>query len=265
MKNQNIATIVNVMLTTAKNAQGKALKVTEVKKLNAEIQTAERQKYDVSLELARELYKVQPAFDEFFKALINRLKDDKLTAKELPKKSEVMTMVWGLSKSWLYRLIKVGGIEPAIRNKFNDLCDEAEANGEPFTRSIDALNTWASKYDEHKGEADTDGESLAELRASNGGKVVAWQIKEGNKTLTMYTDHTHKTNFTAEEIRVFFQQVLTPAVVSMYPNAEAKPRRTAKTPAVAKAVQKERDELKARIETEAMAKIKKLSPHLNKA
>ena len=247
MKNQNIATIVNGMLTTAKNAQGKALKVTEIKSLNAKIQTAERQKYDVSLDLARELFKVQPAFDEFFKALINRLKDDKLTAKELPKKSEVMTMVWGLSKSWLYRLIKVGGIAPEIRNKFNDLCDEAEANGEPFTRSIDALNTWASKYDEHKGEADTDGESLAELRASNGGKVVAWQIKEGNKTLTMYTDHTHKTNFTLLEINAFFNEVLTPAIRSGF----AIKKVDARGKKVIEAVQKER--------------LKNVAKHLNEA
>lgn len=237
------------MLTTAKNAQSKALKVTEIKGLNAKIQTAERQKYEVSLDLARELYKVQPAFDEFFKALINRLKDDKLTAKELPKKSEVMTLVWGLSKSWLYRLIKVGGVcveTPHIKNKFNALCDEAESNGEPFTRSIDALNTWASKYDDHKGEADTDGESLAEMRSTNGGKVAEWSIKQGNKSFTMYADHTHKTNFTAEEIRVFFDEVLTPAIVSRYGKQKKVTSRGAK---VLDAVQKER--------------VAKLSPHLN--
>ena len=152
-----------------------------------------------------------------------------------------------MSKSWLYRLIKVGGIAPEIRNKFNDLCDEAEKNGEPFTRSIDALNTWASKYDEHKGEADTDGESLAELRASNGGKVVAWQVKEGNKTLTMYTDHTHKTNFTLLEINAFFNEVLTPAIRSGFAIRKVSKRGGKEI----EAVQKER--------------LKNVAPHLNKA
>jgi hypothetical protein len=219
MNNQKIATIVNGMLATAKNAQSKALKVTEVKKLNAEIQTAERQKYEVSLDLARELYKVKPVFDEFFKALNNRLKDDGLTAKELPKKDEVIFLVYGLSKSWFHRLVKVGGVcveTPEIRNKFNALCDEAEANGEPFTRSIDALNTWASKYDEHKGEADTDGETLSELRSNGDKKVILWQIKEGNKSLTMYSDHTHKTNFTLIEINAFFNEVLKPSILSTF-------------------------------------------------
>lgn len=239
MKNQQIATIVNTALTIAKGQNATALKVTEIKKLNAEIQSAEKKKYETSLDLAHALNKVKPQFDEFCVSMKNKLKDEGFTAKELPNQADFFLLVYGISKSWALRLIKVGGIKPEIRNKFNDLCDEAEKNGEDFTRSIDALNTWAKNYDEHKGEAGVDSESISDLREGGDKKVALWSIKEGNKSLTFYTDHTHKTNFTLLEINAFFNEVLTPAIRSHFAIKKAT---TSKDKAVLKEVQKKRIE-----------------------
>jgi hypothetical protein len=104
-----------------------------------------------------------------------------------------------------------------VVNKFIDKCDEAEKDGKDFARSIEALNTWAKNFEEHKGEADADTESISDLR-SNGEdrKVILWQIKEGNKSLTMYSDHTHKTDFTLIEINAFFNEVLKPSILSTF-------------------------------------------------
>jgi hypothetical protein len=233
--NQKIAVIVSEMLTPA--TQKATLKIKDIKDLNAEVLKADKQKYIVSLDLAHALNKVKPAFDEFCTAVKNRLKDEGFTAKELPNQADLIFAVYGLSKSWFHRLIKVGGIDPKIRNKFNDLCDEAEKNGDAFTRSIDALNTWASKYDDHKGEADTDSDTLAEMRSGGEKRVILWQIKEGNKTLTMYDDHSKKTNFTLLEINAFFNEVLTPAIKSTFAIKKAT---TSKDKQVLTAIQKER-------------------------
>jgi hypothetical protein len=54
------------------------------------------------------------------------------------------------------------------------------------------------------------------LRSNGDKKVILWQIKEGNKTLTMYNDHTHKTNFTLIEINAFFNEVLKPSILSTF-------------------------------------------------
>ena len=239
MKNQQIANAVSTALTIAKGQNAKALKVTEIKGLNAKIQSAEKQKYEVSLDLAFHLNKVKPQFDEFCASVKNKLKDEGLTSKELPNQADFFLLVYGISKSWALRLIKVGGIKPEIRNKFNDLCDEAEANGEEFTRSIDALNTWSKNFEEHQGDAGVDAESISDLRENGDKKVALWSIKEGNKSLTFYTDHSHKTNFTLLEINAFFNEVLTPAIRSHFAIKKAT---TSKDKSVLKEVQKKRIE-----------------------
>ena len=237
--NTQIATIVSTMLTTAKGQNAKALDIKGIKELHAEIQNAEKQKYTFSLILAQDLAKVKPKFDEFCLSVKNKLKDEGFTAKELPNQADFFLLVYGISKSWALRLIKVGGLPENVVNKFNDLCDKAEANGEEFTRSIDALNTWSKNFEEHEGNAGVDGESIAELRENGDKKVALWSIKEGNKSLTFYTDHSHKTNFTLLEINAFFNEVLTPAIRSHFAIKKAT---TTKDKAVLKEVQNKRIE-----------------------
>lgn len=227
------------MLTTAKGQNAKALDIKGIKELHAEIQNAEKQKYTFSLILAQDLFKVKPKFDEFCASVKNKLKDEGFTAKELPNQADFFLLVYGISKSWALRLIKVGGLPENVVNKFNDLCDKAEANGEEFTRSIDALNTWSKNFEEHKGEAGVDAESISDLRENGDKKVALWSIKEGNKSLTFYTDHSHKTNFTLLEINAFFNEVLTPAIRSHFAIKKAT---TSKDKSVLKEVQKKRIE-----------------------
>jgi hypothetical protein len=215
MNNQQISNLINGMLMTAQNK--KALSLVAVKSLTSKVNDAEKQRFMTSLELAQLLAQTKEQFNNFCTTATDRMKDNGATSKELPKKDDLIKMVYGFQKSYYYKLIKVGELPKPVINKFIDKCDEAEKDGKDFARSIEALNTWAKNFEEHKGEADTDTESIADLR-SNGEdrKVILWQIKEGNKSLTMYSDHTHKTNFTLIEINAFFNEVLKPSILSTF-------------------------------------------------
>jgi hypothetical protein len=234
MNNQQISNLINGMLMTAQNK--KALSLVAVKSLTSKVNDAEKQRFMTSLELAQLLAQTKEQFNNFCTTATDRMKDNGATSKELPKKDDLIKMVYGFQKSYYYKLIKVGELPKPVINKFIDKCDEAEKDGKDFARSIEALNTWAKNFEEHKGEADTDTESIADLR-SNGEdrKVILWQIKEGNKSLTMYSDHSHKTNFTLIEINAFFNEVLKPSILSTFAIKKAT---TAKPTATKKEVKK---------------------------
>lgn len=200
MKDQKVIAAVNTALAAAKNKQSKALKVTEIRNAFAKLNEMDKAKFTASLVLAQDLHELKPLFDEFCKGIKNTLKDDGFTAKELPNQETLIWAVYGITKSWFHRLIKVGGIDKPIVNKFIAKCDEMEANGETPTRSIDALNTWAKSYDDHKGEADTDNESLADLRDGGERRETLWSIKKGKLKLTFFSDGTSETNFTDSEL-----------------------------------------------------------------
>jgi hypothetical protein len=214
MNNQQISNLISGMLMTAQNK--KALSLVAVKSLTSKVNDAEKQRFMTSLELAQLLAQTKEQFANFCTTATDKLKDGGATSKELPKKADLIKLVYGFKASYYYKLVKIGELPKNVVNKFIDKCDEAEKDGKDFARSIEALNTWAKNFEEHKGEADADTESISDLRSNGDKKVILWQIKEGNKTLTMYSDHTHKTDFTLIEINAFFNEVLKPSILSTF-------------------------------------------------
>lgn len=214
MKTNSIATIVNGMLATAPTK--KALALTAIKSLTAKVTDAEKQRFMNSLELAQMLAQTAKQFEEFCKAVINKLKDAGVTTTDLPKKADLIKMVYGFKASYYYKLIKIGELPKHVVNKFIDKCDEAEAEGLDFSRSIEALNTWAKGFDEHKGEADADAESIADLRGTKETRQSEWAIKQGKKTFVYFADGSHETNFTALEINELLD-AMKATILSHYP------------------------------------------------
>ena len=232
MKSQNIATIVNGMLATAPTK--KALALTAIKSLTAKVNDAEKQRFMNSLELAQMLAQTKTQFEDFCKAVINKLKDGGTPAKDLPKKDELIKLVYGFQKSFYYKLIKVGELPKNVVNKFIDKCDEAEKDGKDFARSIEALNTWAKNFETHKGEADADAESIADLRDGGERREVAWGIKEGKLKLNFFTDGTSETNFTDAEINDLLIRI-TAHIKSKYAEKKTTPKQREKLDAVQRA------------------------------
>lgn len=232
MKNQNIAVIVNGMLATAPTK--KALALTAIKSLTAKVNDAEKQRFMNSLELAQMLAQTKPQFEDFCKAVINKLKDGGATASDLPKKDELIKLVYGFQKSFYYKLIKVGELPKNVVNKFIDKCDEAEADGKDFARSIEALNTWAKNFDDHNGEADADAESIADLRDGGERRQTLWGIKSGKLKLNFFSDGTSETNFTDSEINALLVEI-TAHIKSKYAEKKTTPKQREKLDAMQRA------------------------------
>jgi len=217
------------MLALAQNK--KALALTAIKSLTAKVNDAEKQRFMNSLELAQMLAQTKPQFEDFCKAVINKLKDGGTPAKDLPKKDELIKLVYGFQKSFYYKLIKVGELPKNVVNKFIDKCDEAEKDGKDFARSIEALNTWAKNFDEHKGEADADAESIADLRDGGERRATDWSIKSGKLKLNFFTDGSSETNFTDAEINALLVEI-TAHIKSKYAEKKTTPKQREKLDAV---------------------------------
>lgn len=232
MKNQNFTGIVSTMLNTPQTK--KALALTAIKSLTAKVNDAEKQRFMNSLELAQMLAQTKPQFEDFCKAVINKLKDGGATASDLPKKDELIKLVYGFQKSFYYKLIKVGELPKNVVNKFIDKCDEAEADGKDFARSIEALNTWAKNFEDHKGEADADAESIADLRDGGERRQVLWGIKSGKLKLNFFSDGTSETNFTDAEINALLVEI-TAHIKSKYAEKKTTPKQREKLDAMQRA------------------------------
>lgn len=217
MKNQNISNVVNGMLAVAQTK--KALNIVAIKSLNAKVNDAEKQRFLNSLELAQLIAQTLPQFESFFESVKNKLKDSGFTAKDLPKKDEIIKMVYGFEKSFFHKLNRVGNLPKNIVNKFNDKCEEARKQGIKPQQSIEALETWSKNFDSHKGESDVTKEAILELREDNtkDKKQSVWTIKQGNKVLTLFSDNSTTCNFTAIEINDLLDSVLLPFIRSTYP------------------------------------------------
>jgi hypothetical protein len=232
MKNQTITGLVSTMLNTPQNK--KALSLTAIKSLTAKVNDAEKQRFMNSLELAQVLAQTKPQFEDFCKAVINKLKDGGTPAKDLPKKDELIKLVYGFQKSFYYKLIKVGELPKHVVNKFIDKCDEAEKDGKDFARSIEALNTWAKNFETHKGEAETDGETLADLRDGGERRETLWGIKSGKLKLNFFSDGTSETNFTDAEINALLVEI-TAHIKSKYAEKKTTPKQREKLDAIQRA------------------------------
>jgi hypothetical protein len=217
MKNQNISNVVNGMLAVAQTK--KALNIVAIKSLNAKVNDAEKQRFLNSLELAQLIAQTLPQFEAFFESVKNKLKDGGFTAKELPKKDEIIKMVYGFEKSFFHKLNRVGKLPKNVVNKFNDKCDEARKQGIKPQQSIEALETWSKNFDSHKGSADVTKEAILDLRedSTKEKKQAIWTIKQGNKVLTIFDDNSTTCNFTAIEINDLLDSVLIPFIRSTYP------------------------------------------------
>jgi hypothetical protein len=214
MNNQQISNLVNGMLATAQTKT--ALSLVAIKNLNSKVNNAEKQRFMTSLELAQLLAQTKEQLEEFFVSIKNKLKDGGTTSKEMISKADFIKLVYGFKASYYYKLVKIGELPKHVVNKFIKKCDEAEKDGKDFARSIEALNTWAKGFEEHKGEADTDAESISDLRNGGDKKVAKSSFKFENIKVTFYTDGSFDTNSTALEIREAFE-LLTISMTSTFP------------------------------------------------
>ena len=216
MKNQKFEALVNGMLTASKNKQANLLNVKSVKDLSNKIESCENQRFMYSLEISQIIFAGREAFELFCTAIQNKAKDENL---KRPTSEEIIPLVYGISKPQYHKYLRTGKIPKNIVNKFNDKCEELRKSGGRPNQSIEALETWAKHFDEHKGQNGVTKDEIQELRedSSKEKKQAIWSIKKDNKVFTMYDDKSHTTTFTAVEIRELLDEQIITTLRSLYP------------------------------------------------
>lgn len=210
MTTKSISGIVSGMLTTTQNKR--ALNLNAINSLIANVSKNDILRWEASTELAQKLYETSEQFTDFCKGVINVCKDSEIVC----TKKDIIPLVYKMTAGNFYKVITAGAIPKNLVIKFSEACNEAEQNGLKFARSIEALNSWAKKYDEHKGEAGADADSIADLRDGADKRTAIWSVSLGELKCTLFNDGTHKTNFTEEQINTFLNAQLIPTIRTMF-------------------------------------------------
>jgi len=210
MKNTTqIGEIVDKMLTAP---QKKVLELGEVNNLIANVSKNDILRFESQIALCQKLDETIEKFDDFCKAVINLANDNELKV----TKKDIIPLVYRMTAGHFYKCIKAGAIPPRIAEKFVIACNEAEKDGLKFARSIEALNSWFKKYDEHKGECGADTDSINDLRDGADKRQAVWSVSDGAKKCVVFNDGTFKTDFTNEEINTFLNETLVIKIRQMF-------------------------------------------------
>ena len=209
MKINTISGLVSGMLNAT---QKKALELGKINILIANVSKNDVLRWEAQTDLCQKLYETSEQFADFCKAVVNLAKDKEIDV----TKKDIIPLVYRMTAGNYYKCIKAGAIPKNIVIKFSEACNEAEQNGLKFARSIEALNSWAKKYDDHKGESGADSESIADLRDGADKRQVVWSVCEGAKKCVVFNDGTFKSDFSNEEINTFLNDTLIIKIRSMF-------------------------------------------------
>ena len=146
----NLLAIEQALLSKAAVAQG--LNLAEIKKLQKAEGNAQKQKFAKTLALSKICVQAHAWFitDEA-KAIFNEA-GVTWTADDFAQK------VFGWQKSYFYKVVKAGKLEEAKVERFNELCNEAEAQGHATARTLEGLLKWAKADAEQGAQGDGDGD-----------------------------------------------------------------------------------------------------------
>lgn len=198
--------IERALLSNEAVAQG--LNLTELKKLQKAEANAQKSKFSKSLAFSKAVaaahawFKSPEAKQLFAEAGVTWTMDD------------FAEKLFGFQKSWMMKLVKAAAVEEDKVARFNELCNEAEANGFTANRTIAGLNEWVKASNnnaEQAAEADgdedgeTDGDS-AEASVARAKTILTLSFKgqelglEHNVALRIESDGKLVTTATKEQI-----------------------------------------------------------------
>lgn len=178
------------------------LNLTEVKSLKKAELNAQKKKFSTSITLSA---LVKQGF-EWFKS------DEGKTAMSEHgltwSVEDFAEKVYGYKKSFMYRLVKVGGLPTETIDSFNAECDRVEADGKSADRTLQGLLKYANQQPtEGEGEGgEGEGEGGEGSSVERAKAIITFAFKGetfglGNVSVRLNSDGTTKTTNTKEEIR----------------------------------------------------------------
>ena len=176
----------------------RALNLQTINSLRRVDSNAQKKKFENSLQLAKA---VKESFNWFSseegKAKCN---EEGITWSN----EEFFQKVFGWQKSFSYKLLKVGKLDDAIVERFNEKCIEVESRGEEAVRSIENLLKFAKVVesggnDGGEGEGEGEGEGVETRSATI--FTLAFKHPDGNISVRINEAGELKTTNTPDQIR----------------------------------------------------------------
>ena len=154
-----------------KNAEGflglpmvnKALNLTAIKKASSNVVTAQKKKFETTLELSKMVLEAHAWFTSAQGQALAKEYEVKWTTEEFG------LQVFGWQKSYFYKLCRVAKLEDSIVEEFTAQCDKLEADKKEPQRSVEGLLKFAKAKESEP--ADGNGEGEGEEGEGEGAEV----------------------------------------------------------------------------------------------
>ena len=191
-----------------------ALRLTEIRSVQRTITNAKKKKFEQTIALSK---LVTTAVDWFQSEEGQRVCNDEGISWS---NEEIGQKVFGWQKSFFYKVVKAGRLQPEVVDSFNTKCNEVEAAGEEPNRSLEGLLKFAKQVETGgqgedieggQGEEGTESEPQVETRTATI-LTFTYKTEAGNVSVRIDETGALKTNNNSDQIRAaieFLNGVLT--------------------------------------------------------
>jgi hypothetical protein len=178
------------------------LNLSEIRSVQRTITNAKKKKFEQTLALSK---LVTTAVDWFQSPEGQRVCNDEGISWS---NEEIGQKVFGWQKSFFYKVVKAGRLQPEVIESFNAKCNEVEAQGEEPNRSLEGLLKFAKQVEAGgnteseggEGESESESEPQVETRVET---ILTFTYKNeaGNVSVRIDANGLVKTTNSDEQIR----------------------------------------------------------------
>lgn len=196
----NLLSIETAFLSLPQVKQG--LNLSEIRSVQRTITNAKKKKFEQTLALSK---LVTQAVDWFQSEEGQRVCNDEGISWS---NEEIGQKVFGWQKSFFYKVVKAGRLQPEVIESFNVKCNEVEAQGEEPNRSLEGLLKFAKQVEAGgnaeseggQGEGESESEPQVETRVET---ILTFTYKSegGNVSVRIDANGLVKTTNSDEQIR----------------------------------------------------------------
>lgn len=173
----------------------KALNLTAIKKASSNVLTAQKKKFENTLELSKMVLEAHNWFNSAQGQALANEYSVKWTAEQFSLN------VFGWQKSYFYKLVKVAKLEPSIIEEFTEQCDKLESDKKEPQRSVESLLKFAKAKDLEPADGNGENEEGTEVEEKESVLLTLSYKKEGkNVAFRIMSNGTVKTTNSPEEL-----------------------------------------------------------------
>ena len=198
----NLLSIESAFLSLPQVKQG--LNLSEIRSVQRTITNAKKKKFEQTLALSKLVTQAVAWFQSEEGQRVCNEEGISWSNEEIGQK------VFGWQKSFFYKVVKAGKLQPEVIESFNTKCNEVEAQGEEPNRSLEGLLKFAKQVEagaqaggdgeSEMGDAESTGEAQVETRVET---ILTFTYKSeaGNVSVRIDANGLVKTTNSDEQIR----------------------------------------------------------------